>query len=121
MNASLPHTVIFPATAADVVAAVAFAKEHGLKVSVKNSGHSYAGSSTLRDSLLVNMNRYERYALTTDGEDATADDMGVEECAAAADGEATGLEGQPCRLALARGKPAVLRVGGGENFDKVSR
>lgn len=119
---NLPRRVVFPAVAADVVAAVAFAKEHGVKVSVKNSGHSYAGSSTARDSLLVNMNRYERYALASDDEGIGADEVGVEECAAATttdDEGTTTLEGQPCRLARARGKPAVLRVGGGENFDKV--
>ena len=31
------------------------------------------------------------------------------------------LDNQACLLATARGKPAFVRVGGGENFDKVYR
>jgi hypothetical protein len=36
---NIPNYVLHPATASDVVSAVNFAKEHGLEVSVKNSGH----------------------------------------------------------------------------------
>lgn len=38
---------------ADVVAAVNFAREHGLRLVVKGGGHSYQGTSNAPDSLLV--------------------------------------------------------------------
>ena len=40
-------------SAADVVAAVNFAREHQLRLVVKGGGHSYQGTSTAPDSLLV--------------------------------------------------------------------
>ena len=36
---NIPSYVVHPSSAGDVVAAVRFAKDHGLEVSVKNSGH----------------------------------------------------------------------------------
>ena len=36
---NLPSVVLHPVTAGDVVAAIKFAKDHDLEVSVKNSGH----------------------------------------------------------------------------------
>jgi len=48
-------------TAGDVKAALAFASEHNVSVSVKTSGHSYAGSSTMKGSLLIYMADYEKY------------------------------------------------------------
>jgi FAD/FMN-containing dehydrogenase len=40
-------------TAEDVAAAVAFAREHGVRMVVKGTGHDYLGRSSARDSLLV--------------------------------------------------------------------
>jgi hypothetical protein len=40
-------------TTSDIVAAVRFAKEHHLRVAVKGGGHSYQGTSSAADSLLV--------------------------------------------------------------------
>lgn len=42
---NLPSTVIFPALAKDVVAAINFAKDHGLEISVKTSGNVSIDSS----------------------------------------------------------------------------
>jgi len=103
---NLPSKVLFPVVASDVVVAVQFAKDHGLEMSVKNSGHSYVGASTKKDTLHINMNRYTHYAPT-----------GVTDCDAATVDQET-LAGQPCRLSLAKGKTAVLRIGGGENWGK---
>ncbi|KAL7531924.1 hypothetical protein ACHAWF_003961, partial [Thalassiosira exigua] len=61
----LPRRVIFPQVPSDVTAAVEFAGTHGLRISVKATGHSYSGSSTRKDTLLLNMRQYRRYA---DGE-----------------------------------------------------
>jgi hypothetical protein len=44
---------LFPTVANDVVAAVQFAKKHGLEISVKNSGHSYISASSKKDNLLI--------------------------------------------------------------------
>lgn len=45
----------------DVQRAVAFAAEHNVSISIKTSGHSYAGSSTMKGSLLLWMSNFEQY------------------------------------------------------------
>mmetsp|Transcript_30757 Transcript_30757/g.52235 ORF Transcript_30757/g.52235 Transcript_30757/m.52235 type:complete len:746 (-) Transcript_30757:192-2429(-) len=109
---NLPSKVLFPSIASDVVAAVNFAKEHGLEISVKNSGHSYQGASSKKNTLLLNMNRYTHYAPT-----------GITDCDASILGSTVteDLSNQPCLLSLAKNKSSLIRVGGGENFDKVYR
>ncbi|KAK1742676.1 FAD-binding domain-containing protein [Skeletonema marinoi] len=109
---NLPSKVLFPTVASDVVAAVNFAKDNGLEISVKNSGHSYQGASSKKNTLLLNMNRYTHYAPT-----------GIMDCDASNLGStvAEDLSNQPCLLSLAKNKSSLIRVGGGENFDKVFR
>eukprot|EP00984_Skeletonema_dohrnii_P009114 scaffold3447_cov93-Skeletonema_dohrnii-CCMP3373.AAC.4 len=109
---NLPSKVLFPVVASDVVAAVNFAKENGLEISVKNSGHSYQGASSKKNTLLLNMNRYTHYAPT-----------GIMDCDASILGStvAEDLSTQPCLLSFAKNKSSLIRVGGGENFDKVYR
>jgi hypothetical protein len=48
-----PSKSLLPTVANDVVAAVQFAKKHGLEISVKNSGHSYISASSKKDNLLI--------------------------------------------------------------------
>jgi len=110
---NLPTRVLFPVIASDVIAAINFAKEHGLEISVKNSGHSYTGSSSKKDTLLLNMNMFTQYSPTgiTDCDESVVLDSEI----------AQDLINQACHLSIAKDKPAVLRVGGGENFDKVYR
>jgi hypothetical protein len=43
---NLPSKAVFPESARDVVNAVNFARVNGVKISIKNTGHSYTGSST---------------------------------------------------------------------------
>jgi len=110
---NLPSTVLFPVTAGDIVTAINFAKTHGLEVSVKNSGHSYTGASMKKDTLHINMNNYRMYAAN-----------GIVDCNETADEDApfqSDLSDQACRFAKARGKNGIIRVGGGENFDKMYR
>src|SRR5215216_7751586 len=45
MAARLPALVLQPASAHDVAAAVGFARDHGLLLSVKGGGHNIAGTS----------------------------------------------------------------------------
>ena len=113
----IPYRTLFPKTSGDVVAAVRFAKDNELELSIKNSGHSFLGSSTKRDTLLLNMNQFKRYAL---------DDLathGVTDCTAVETSEdiLPDLSNQPCAVSAAKGKPGVIRVGGGENWDKTYR
>ena len=103
----LPGLMSFPATARDVVEIAKFASTHGIQVSIKNSGHSYAGQSTRGGSLQVNMRSYPKYSATELVE--CKDVSGDKKWAAA------------CKLATARGKKAVVRVGGGEGNDDIVR
>lgn len=109
---NLPYKVLFPSVASDVVAAIEFAKEHDLEISVKNSGHSYSGASSKKDTLLLNMNRYTHYA-----------PGGITDCDPALLGTAIAddLSNQACLLSLAKNKSSLIRVGGGENWDKTYR
>jgi len=115
---NLPPKVLLPRTAGDVVAAVEFAKAHGVEISIKNSGHSYAGSSTKANTLLVNMNQYKRYAFDD------KETNGIVECTNTAIlMERTNniivnqdLSTQACLLAVARGTNAFIRVGGGKSI-----
>ena len=103
----LPSKVAHPVVASDVVAIINFAKEHGIEISVKNSGHSWQGASSKKDTLHINMNRFIQYAAT-----------GIVDC----DPETLGiavkddLSDQACQLSVAKKKPGVIRVGGGENW-----
>lgn len=62
-------------TSADVIAAVKFARRHGLRLVVKGGGHSYQGTSQSADSLLVWTRRMNRVtvheAFVADGCDDT--------------------------------------------------
>mmetsp|Transcript_28422 Transcript_28422/g.43404 ORF Transcript_28422/g.43404 Transcript_28422/m.43404 type:complete len:827 (+) Transcript_28422:159-2639(+) len=103
-SSNLPMKAIFPKNAEDIVAAVNFARENGIKISIKNSGHDYAGRSTKKGTLLLNMKKYNKYSSNS-----------IVSCA---EGESF-AKGDPCRLAKGRGKPGYVRVGGGENFAEM--
>jgi hypothetical protein len=45
MAARVPALVVQPASARDVAAAVAFARDHGVLLSIKGRGHNIAGTS----------------------------------------------------------------------------
>jgi len=107
---NLPPMVLFPVVASDVIAAIRFAEEHNVEISVKNSGHSFLGASQKKGTLLLNMHRYTQYSAT-----------GIVDCVASMlDGSvADDLSTQPCALSLAKDKSAYVRVGGGENWEKV--
>ena len=106
---NLPYKVVFPSNASDVLHVIEFAKKHNIEISVKNSGHNYSGASSKKNTLLINMNRFTHYA-----------SGGITECIPALLGTAVAddLSNQACLMALARGKPGVIRVGGGENYGK---
>jgi FAD/FMN-containing dehydrogenase len=55
MAARLPALVLQPTSAHEVAAAVEFAREHGLLLSVKGGGHNIAGTSIAEDGLVLDM------------------------------------------------------------------
>jgi len=106
----LPSLISNPQTAYDVVQLVQYANENDLQVSVKNSGHNYAGQSTVADSLMINMRKYPKYS-----------GRSLYECDGDGDAEPKHPESvaSACKLALARNKTALVRVGGGEGNDDI--
>jgi FAD/FMN-containing dehydrogenase len=63
MSAKRPALVIQPASARDVAAAVAFAREHRLLLSVKGGGHNIAGTSMAEGGLTLDMARMRDVAV----------------------------------------------------------
>ena len=52
-----PAAVIFPANVDDVAAAVAVARDNGLRIAAQGTGHGAGARSTLEDTILVRMDR----------------------------------------------------------------
>jgi FAD/FMN-containing dehydrogenase len=63
MAARLPALVLQPASAHDVAAAVSFAREHGLLVSIKGGGHNIAGTSIVDGGLVLDMSSMREVAV----------------------------------------------------------
>jgi FAD/FMN-containing dehydrogenase len=57
MVARVPALVLQPTSAAHVVAAVGFARDHGLLLSIKGGGHNMAGTSIAERGLTLDMSR----------------------------------------------------------------
>jgi FAD/FMN-containing dehydrogenase len=57
MAAKTPALVLQPASAHDVAAAVSFARDHGLLVSVRGGGHNIAGTSMAPGGLTLDLSR----------------------------------------------------------------
>jgi FAD/FMN-containing dehydrogenase len=57
LAARIPARVLQPASAQDIAAAVGFAREHGLLLSVKGGGHNIAGTSVVEGGLTLDMSR----------------------------------------------------------------
>jgi FAD/FMN-containing dehydrogenase len=52
-----PAAILRPASTADVSAAILFAREHGLEVSVRGGAHAGSGSSVTEGGLMINLSR----------------------------------------------------------------
>ena len=104
---AFPVRVVQPVSVGDVVATMKWAYKHKVPVSVKTSGVNWGGASAGGGTLSINTRSLPAYAMRS------ADS--IHEC------DESGNEADPpaCRLALARGKTAIIRVGGGEVWDAV--
>jgi FAD/FMN-containing dehydrogenase len=102
---SLPTSISFPQSVRDIVDALARNAAAGTRqrVSIKTSGHSYVGSSSVKDSLLLNLRSFPKYSATS-----------ITSCTSP-----PAQNSSPCKLAIARGKRAMVRVGGGERWGDV--
>jgi FAD/FMN-containing dehydrogenase len=66
MAARLPALVLQPASAHDVAAAVGFARDHGLLLSIKGGGHNIAGTSMAPGGLTLDLSRLREVAVNPD-------------------------------------------------------
>ena len=62
-----PALVVRPTSAADVAAAVAFAREHGLLLSVKGGGHNIAGTSLAPGGMTLDMSQMREVTVDATG------------------------------------------------------
>mmetsp|Transcript_10129 Transcript_10129/g.11235 ORF Transcript_10129/g.11235 Transcript_10129/m.11235 type:complete len:263 (-) Transcript_10129:1206-1994(-) len=131
---NLPFAVVHPTQPHEIQAAIDFAHTHGMTLTVKATGHSYSGSSTEHETLLLNMRRYPHYAsnftneslvecTNNDDDNDDAGGGGEEEEDASEDSVVFTtrelLHNQACAVARSRQKSAILRVGGGEVWGDV--
>jgi FAD/FMN-containing dehydrogenase len=68
MAARLPAVVLQPTSAHDVAAAVGFAREHGLLLSVKGGGHNIAGTSMAPGGLTLDLSRMREVSVDPQAE-----------------------------------------------------
>jgi FAD/FMN-containing dehydrogenase len=66
MAARLPALVLQPASAHEVAAAVGFARDHGLLLSIKGGGHNIAGTSMAPGGLTLDLSRLRQVAVDPD-------------------------------------------------------
>jgi FAD/FMN-containing dehydrogenase len=59
-----PLAVVQAVDAADVQACVRWAARRGVRITARSGGHSYAGYSTVRDGLVVDLRRLDRVSLS---------------------------------------------------------
>ena len=104
---ALPIRVVQPVSVGDVVTSMKWAYENKVPVSVKTGGNNWGGASAGGKTLSVNTRSLPAYAMRS------ADS--IHQC----DESGTGEDPPACRLALARGKTGIIRVGGGELWDAV--
>jgi FAD/FMN-containing dehydrogenase len=66
MAASVPALVVQPISAHDIAAAVSFARDHGLLLSIKGGGHNIAGTSIAEGGLTLDLSGMREVAVDSD-------------------------------------------------------
>jgi FAD/FMN-containing dehydrogenase len=66
-----PKMIIRPADSSDVVRCIAYARAHGLPLSIRGGGHNVAGSAVADGGLVIDHSSHRR--VTVDGANQTAD------------------------------------------------
>src|SRR5262245_50691297 len=59
-DAVLPRAIVYCENTEDVERTVRWARRHGVRVVARAGGHSYAGYSTVRDGVVVDVSRIDR-------------------------------------------------------------
>ncbi len=108
---NLPFVVIHPFHVGDIAETLKFANKNHIEISVKSTGHSYTGSSTKKDTIMLNLRKLTSYS-------GQVKNGSLVECELVFE-PLDGAFGDACKLAIARNKPAVIRVGGGEVWNDV--
>ena len=103
---NLPAYISFPKGVRDIISGVRYAKMKGRSISVKTSGHSYSGSSTMEGSLQLNLRDFSKQSHNTHQSVSLCDSSSAT---------------PGCKLAAARNKTATIRVSGNELWDDVYR
>jgi FAD/FMN-containing dehydrogenase len=68
-----PATILRCTSTADVVAAMAFARDHGLPVAVRGGGHGVAGNALADDAVVVDLSPMKRIVVDPEGRTARAE------------------------------------------------
>lgn len=68
MVARIPALVLQPTSAHDVAAAVGFARDHGLLLSIKGGGHNIAGTAIAEGGLTLDMSRMREVTVDPDAQ-----------------------------------------------------
>jgi len=103
----LPDVTVHPIHVGDISEAIKFAVANKIEISVKTSGHTYTGASMKAETILINLSKLKKYS----------PNGSIVECK---NGDILeGASEKSCDLAIARGKTAFVRVGGGEIFDEL--
>jgi FAD/FMN-containing dehydrogenase len=68
-----PAVIVRPAGTEDVVAAVRFAREHDLPLSIRGGGHNVAGNAVCDDGVMLDMSRMKGIQIDTASRTAIAD------------------------------------------------
>jgi FAD/FMN-containing dehydrogenase len=68
-----PATILRCTSTADVVAAIAFARDHGLPLAVRGGGHGVAGNALADDAVVVDLSPMKRIVADPEGRTARAE------------------------------------------------
>ncbi len=68
-----PEMMLIPESVDDIIEAIRYSKSSGLKVSVCSGGHSWSANHLRPNSLLINMECFNRYEVNRDAMTATAE------------------------------------------------